>query len=66
MLSHFRAATPALCILWIAMAQIAGQEDRERTTALKGNVWNLKNETMLFQQTRYAERGKKIFKGIWH
>lgn len=36
MLSQLRAATPALYILWIAMAQIAGQEDREKTTALKG------------------------------
>lgn len=36
MLSHLCAATPALYILWITMAQIAGQEDREKTTALKG------------------------------
>uniref|UniRef100_A0A3Q4M393 ARB2 cotranscriptional regulator A n=1 Tax=Neolamprologus brichardi TaxID=32507 RepID=A0A3Q4M393_NEOBR len=35
MLSHFCAATPALFILWIIMAQVAGQEDREKTTALK-------------------------------
>ncbi|XP_037632585.1 cotranscriptional regulator FAM172A homolog isoform X2 [Sebastes umbrosus] len=35
MLSHLCAATPALYILWITMAQIAGQEDREKTTALK-------------------------------
>ncbi|KAK5871317.1 hypothetical protein PBY51_004204 [Eleginops maclovinus] len=36
MISHLCAATPALYILWIIMAQIAaGQEDREKTTALK-------------------------------
>ncbi|KAF3850974.1 hypothetical protein F7725_012746 [Dissostichus mawsoni] len=36
MISHLCAATPVLYILWIAMAQIAaGQEDREKTTALK-------------------------------
>uniref|UniRef100_A0A8D3A824 ARB2 cotranscriptional regulator A n=1 Tax=Scophthalmus maximus TaxID=52904 RepID=A0A8D3A824_SCOMX len=35
MLSHPRAVTLALHILWIAMAQAAGQEDREKTTALK-------------------------------
>eukprot|EP00064_Thunnus_orientalis_P007291 superscaffoldBa00000798_g7311 len=35
MLSHLCAAIPALYILWIAMAQVAGQEDREKTTALK-------------------------------
>ncbi|KAM8886413.1 cotranscriptional regulator ARB2A homolog isoform 3-T3 [Spinachia spinachia] len=29
------AAIPELCILWIAMAQVAAQEDREKTTALK-------------------------------
>uniref|UniRef100_A0AAQ4S8Y1 ARB2 cotranscriptional regulator A n=1 Tax=Gasterosteus aculeatus aculeatus TaxID=481459 RepID=A0AAQ4S8Y1_GASAC len=34
MRSHL-AAIPELCVLWIAMAQIAGQEDREKTTALK-------------------------------
>lgn len=38
MLSHFCAATPALFILWIIMAQVAGQEDREKTTALKGEL----------------------------
>lgn len=38
MLSHLCAATPALYILWITMAQIAGQEDREKTTALKGKM----------------------------
>lgn len=37
MISHLCAATLVLYILWIAMAQIAaGQEDREKTTALKG------------------------------
>lgn len=36
MLSHLCAATQALSILWIAMAQVAGHEDREKTTALKG------------------------------
>uniref|UniRef100_A0AAQ6ABR7 Arb2 domain-containing protein n=2 Tax=Amphiprion TaxID=80969 RepID=A0AAQ6ABR7_AMPOC len=35
MLSHLSAAIPPLYILWIAMAQVAGQEDREKTTALK-------------------------------
>uniref|UniRef100_A0A671Y8M4 ARB2 cotranscriptional regulator A n=1 Tax=Sparus aurata TaxID=8175 RepID=A0A671Y8M4_SPAAU len=35
MLSHLCAATPALYILWFTMAQVAGQEDREKTTALK-------------------------------
>uniref|UniRef100_A0A8C3AUX9 ARB2 cotranscriptional regulator A n=1 Tax=Cyclopterus lumpus TaxID=8103 RepID=A0A8C3AUX9_CYCLU len=35
MFSHLCAAIPELCILWITMAQIAGQEDREKTTALK-------------------------------
>ena len=30
--------TPAVYILWIAMAQVAGQEDREKTTALKGEL----------------------------
>ncbi|KAG7243936.1 hypothetical protein INR49_006094, partial [Caranx melampygus] len=35
MLSHLCAATPTLYILWITMAQVAGQEDREKTTALK-------------------------------
>lgn len=38
MLSHLCAATQALYILWITMAQIAGQEDREKTTALKGKT----------------------------
>uniref|UniRef100_A0A3B4V0U8 ARB2 cotranscriptional regulator A n=1 Tax=Seriola dumerili TaxID=41447 RepID=A0A3B4V0U8_SERDU len=35
MRSHLCAATPTLYILWITMAQVAGQEDREKTTALK-------------------------------
>uniref|UniRef100_A0A8C6PCN2 ARB2 cotranscriptional regulator A n=1 Tax=Nothobranchius furzeri TaxID=105023 RepID=A0A8C6PCN2_NOTFU len=35
MLSHLCAATSALYILWITMAHVAGQDDRERTTALK-------------------------------
>ncbi|XP_056273894.1 cotranscriptional regulator FAM172A homolog isoform X2 [Pseudoliparis swirei] len=35
MFSHLRAAIPELYLLWITMAQIAGQEDREKTTALK-------------------------------
>uniref|UniRef100_A0A669BDW0 ARB2 cotranscriptional regulator A n=1 Tax=Oreochromis niloticus TaxID=8128 RepID=A0A669BDW0_ORENI len=35
MLFHFCAATPPLFVLWIIMAQVAGQEDREKTTALK-------------------------------
>ncbi|XP_053276323.1 cotranscriptional regulator FAM172A homolog [Pleuronectes platessa] len=35
MLSHLGAATLALHLLWTAMAQVAGQEDREKTTALK-------------------------------
>uniref|UniRef100_A0A7N6ALH1 Arb2 domain-containing protein n=1 Tax=Anabas testudineus TaxID=64144 RepID=A0A7N6ALH1_ANATE len=35
MLSHLCAATQTLYILWIAMAQVAGHEDREKTTALK-------------------------------
>ncbi|XP_051806382.1 cotranscriptional regulator FAM172A homolog isoform X2 [Acanthochromis polyacanthus] len=35
MLSHLSAAIPPLYILWIAMAQVGGQEDREKTTALK-------------------------------
>lgn len=39
MLSHlFAALTPALYTLWIIMAYVAGQEDREKTTALKGNL----------------------------
>lgn len=38
MLSHLRAAASALYILWITMAQVAGQEDREKTTALKGEL----------------------------
>lgn len=37
MLSHLCAATPSFYILWITMAQIAGQDEREKTTALKGN-----------------------------
>ena len=36
MLSHLRAAIPTIFIVWIAMAQVAGQEDKEKTTALKG------------------------------
>ncbi|XP_014885536.1 cotranscriptional regulator ARB2A homolog [Poecilia latipinna] len=35
MRSHLFSATSALYILWITMAQVAGQEDREKTTALK-------------------------------
>ncbi|XP_036954649.1 cotranscriptional regulator FAM172A homolog isoform X1 [Acanthopagrus latus] len=35
MRSHLCAATPVLYILWFTMAQVAGQEDREKTTALK-------------------------------
>uniref|UniRef100_A0A8C5I8U2 Arb2 domain-containing protein n=1 Tax=Gouania willdenowi TaxID=441366 RepID=A0A8C5I8U2_GOUWI len=35
MISCLCAATPALYILWIIMAQVAGQEDKEKTTALK-------------------------------
>ncbi|XP_040011442.1 cotranscriptional regulator FAM172A homolog isoform X5 [Xiphias gladius] len=36
MLSHLCShLTTALYILWITMAQVAGQEDREKTTALK-------------------------------
>uniref|UniRef100_A0A3B5MDE7 ARB2 cotranscriptional regulator A n=1 Tax=Xiphophorus couchianus TaxID=32473 RepID=A0A3B5MDE7_9TELE len=35
MSSHLISATSALYILWITMAQVAGQEDREKTTALK-------------------------------
>ncbi|XP_013867969.1 cotranscriptional regulator ARB2A homolog isoform X1 [Austrofundulus limnaeus] len=35
MLPHLGAATSALYILWISMAQVAGQDDREKTTALK-------------------------------
>lgn len=39
MLSHLCAAlTPALYTLWITMAYVAGQEDREKTTALKGKT----------------------------
>lgn len=38
MLFHFCAATPPLFVLWIIMAQVAGQEDREKTTALKGEL----------------------------
>ena len=36
MRSHLCAATPVLYVLWFTMAQVAGQEDREKTTALKG------------------------------
>ncbi|XP_047238448.1 cotranscriptional regulator FAM172A homolog isoform X4 [Girardinichthys multiradiatus] len=35
MRSYLSSATSALYILWITMAHIAGQEDREKTTALK-------------------------------
>ncbi|XP_008417145.1 cotranscriptional regulator ARB2A homolog [Poecilia reticulata] len=35
MLSHLFSATSVLYLLWIIMAQVAGQEDREKTTALK-------------------------------
>ncbi|XP_061584951.1 cotranscriptional regulator FAM172A homolog [Cololabis saira] len=35
MLCHLCATTPALYILWMIMAQVSGQEDREKTTALK-------------------------------
>lgn len=45
MLSYLCAATPALYILWIAMAaQAAGQEDREKTTALKGEFIYCENK----------------------
>lgn len=40
MRSHLRAATQALSILCIAMAQVAAHEDREKTTALKGELGN--------------------------
>uniref|UniRef100_A0A8C7ZCN8 ARB2 cotranscriptional regulator A n=1 Tax=Oryzias sinensis TaxID=183150 RepID=A0A8C7ZCN8_9TELE len=35
MLCHLCASTITLCILWITMAQVSGQEDKEKTTALK-------------------------------
>uniref|UniRef100_A0A3P9INH2 Family with sequence similarity 172 member A n=1 Tax=Oryzias latipes TaxID=8090 RepID=A0A3P9INH2_ORYLA len=35
MLCHLCASTIILCILWITMAQVSGQEDKEKTTALK-------------------------------
>lgn len=36
MLSYLCAVTPAVYLLCIIMAQVAGQEDREKSTALKG------------------------------
>lgn len=36
MLSNLCAALPALYTLFITMAQVAGQEEREKSTALKG------------------------------
>lgn len=39
---HCASFTPAFYIFWIIMAQIAGQEDREKTTALKGKLKKLK------------------------
>ncbi|XP_056144875.1 LOW QUALITY PROTEIN: cotranscriptional regulator FAM172A homolog [Lampris incognitus] len=35
MLAHLCAVTQGLYILWLIMAQVAGQEEREKTTALK-------------------------------
>lgn len=67
MLSHLSAATPALCILWITMAQVAGQEDREKTTALKGKY---EMTLVLLKQRRrgcnWPERGTKDVQMMWN
>lgn len=44
MLSHLRTAISTLFVVWIAMAHVAGQEDREKTTALKGEYGTMPRE----------------------
>lgn len=61
MLCLLRAATPALYLLCITMAQVAGQEEREKTPALKGEL-TIELKLWITVNERYKIRTYTILK----